>query len=144
MGRGPGAGSHPPVRHGCAVIVPRLDTRAVAIGAGVLLGIAVPIGVITALVIDDPSSSAWVAVPFALIVAAAAISGATTARLVNAAPVLHAGSAAALGYVAVAVVAVVRWAADSGDVTWTGVLAGAAVIVSAAVVGAVGAERMRR
>jgi hypothetical protein len=125
------------------VTLPRLDARAVAIGAAVLLGLAVPVGVITALVVDDPSSSAWVLVPFTLIVAAALVSGATTARLVSNAPMLHAGAAAALAYLAVVVVAVVRWAADAGDVTWTGVLAGAAVIVSAGAIGALGAERMR-
>lgn len=125
------------------MIVPRLDTRAVGIGAAILLGLAVPVGVITAVVADDPSSSAWVVVPFALIVAAAVVSGAATARRVSRAPTLHATAATALGYLAAVIVAVIRWAIDSGDVSWTGLLAGAAIVVVAGAVGALAGERMR-
>ncbi|MEQ8715994.1 MAG: hypothetical protein RIE08_00135 [Acidimicrobiales bacterium] len=123
--------------------LPRFETRALAIGAAVLLALAVPVGVVSVLVADELSSSAWVAVPFALIVAAAALSGAVTARRAISAPTLHAGAAAALAYLVVVVVAVIRWAADSGEVTWTGVFAGAAVIVSAGVIGALWGERKR-
>lgn len=125
------------------MILPRLASRAVVIGAAVLLALAVPVGVVSVLVTDELSSSAWVAVPFVLIVTAALVSGAVTARRVTSAPTLHAGAAAALAYLVVVAVAVIRWAADSGGVTWTGVLAGAAVIVSAGVIGALGGERMR-
>jgi putative membrane protein (TIGR04086 family) len=126
-------------------MLPRLEGRSIAVGAGLTIALAVPPTLVAVLASDDDSlaGTSWVPLLFLWIVIAFFAGGVVAARAQPHAPLAHGALAALFAYVLVQGVGVLRHVLSGDDVSWLSIPFNALLATSTGMAGGIVANWWR-